>query len=126
MRPSTRAMLIATTLCLVYPSKNCLGVELEQVKLDLSALNRLKQQDLQRIQRRTAIIAHFEARLENCGTYPHFERHATAAATACLTPELLAHLSQVYSGAKKFQADFIFPISSSPIWCCRTETAVRT
>jgi len=116
-------MLIASSACLVSPNQSGLAIELEPVKLDLSYLRLLSKEQLQEYNLLLTILSHFEARLENCGIFPEFERRVRIAARNCVTPEALDHIAKIYRSKKEFMANGIKEDAKSAVGNSRIDCA---
>jgi hypothetical protein len=54
------------------------------------------------------MMAHFEARLENCGFSPDFERRAIDAIKPCVRDDAIAQLRSYYKNQKQIAFKLIF------------------
>jgi hypothetical protein len=99
------ASIIGAAIGLALFASCCMASEINLIKLDnLKFLTPSQEQNL-RIQ--IVMLAHFEARLENCGFKPNFERRAIAVVSACLTPAAIAPLVSYYRSQKEVSFQII-------------------
>jgi hypothetical protein len=96
--PVVARAIFAGLLCLTTAMSPAMATETTPVKLGLELLNEAQKKELVM---QVFYAAYFEARLENCGFRPDFERRVAAAVSACIKPESLASLVSLYRRIKE-------------------------
>jgi hypothetical protein len=91
---------MATVLCLLFPAHLAGAHSPEAVQFAQVSLDRLTVEQRRELSMHLGYLAHFDARLENCGFHSHVEQRSIAAVSPCIRPDSLAPLRAFFRQQK--------------------------